>query len=77
MDWDVEEAPLPPFPDLFQTKSLESSEFGTADSKGVINANLGSAHSKGFSGFWLLFTTNCMPDGDICQWLNGRERRKD
>jgi hypothetical protein len=59
VDWDVEEAPLSPFPDLFQTKTLESSEFGTADSKGVINANL---------GFWLLFTTK------VCQtviFVNG------
>src|SRR5216683_342836 len=69
--------PPPPFPDLLQIKDLQARGFGSAHSKGVSGANLGSAHSKGFSGFWLLFTTNCMPDGDICQWLNGRERRKD
>src|SRR5216683_1411504 len=56
--------PPPPFPDLLQIKDLQARGFG-------------SAHSKGFSGFWLLFTTNCMPDGDICQWLKwvGAEKR--
>ena len=57
--------PSPHFPDLFLINDLADGGLVSAHSKGVIGANfeanganLGSAHSNGLSGFWLIFTIN-------------------
>jgi hypothetical protein len=63
---------------------LADGGFVSAHSKGVTETNfeangayLGSAHSNGLSGFWLIFRVDGITDGDSSQWLSGENQEKD
>src|ERR1700687_1869100 len=61
--------PPPIFLDLLILKKFKSSDFGTADSKEVSGANLGSAHSKGvrpLCGLLMKYYTT------IANYVNGK-----